>query len=397
MKKYVNNSFINKSPLEYKNGTEAVTSLPVTLYTDGQPVSSYTLKGNTTTSGTPSPSSPITIAGCGDKTANLSPISTISNSTTDSRTFIRPKMILKSGSTQIDYISYADVTSIGQQYFGFNVPEGSNCDTIQLIHSGAQADVVLYTITGTWNAPRYYLGVDFTSINPSVVGGVSGQSVMLVASSTTPSGYEPYGYKISISSDGAALSPIYLSEPLMKLDSEYANVQDELYNTNSISRLVGKAVLTGSEGDSQLKSPNSGFFYYKINPYIEQNKGNAICSHYETQQANNADMSDKRVKESTTTAFGNPDGAIIIKDTTYNTLADFKAFLAAQYSAGTPVTVYYVLTTPTTESITAPTITTTGGTATIDVDTTVKPSELDLTYHGWHSHEPLKRENGQWS
>ena len=52
--------------------------------------------------------------------------------------------------------------------------------------------------------------------------------------------------------------------------------------------------------------------------------------------------------------------------------------------------------TATTETVTVPTITTTGGTVTLDVDTTVKPSELDLTYHGWHEHQPLKRENGAW-
>ena len=79
------------------------------------------------------------------------------------------------------------------------------------------------------------------------------------------------------------------------------------------------------------------------------------------------------------------------------TISAWKAYLAAQYSAGTPVTVYYVLATAETESVTATTIPTTGGTATIDVDTTIKPSEFDLTYHGWHSHEPLKRENGSWS
>ena len=82
--------------------------------------------------------------------------------------------------------------------------------------------------------------------------------------------------------------------------------------------------------------------------------------------------------------------------TSGNTANGLREYLAAQYAAGTPVTVYYVLATPTTETVTAPTIPTTGGTATIDVDTTVKPSEISLTYHGWHSHEPLKRENGQW-
>lgn len=78
------------------------------------------------------------------------------------------------------------------------------------------------------------------------------------------------------------------------------------------------------------------------------------------------------------------------------TLADFKAWLAAQYAVGTPVTLWYILATPTTESITAPSIPTTGGTATIDVDTTVKPSEMSLTYNGKHLNKSKKYNGNNW-
>ena len=44
------------------------------------------------------------------------------------------------------------------------------------------------------------------------------------------------------------------------------------------------------------------------------------------------------------------------------------------------------LATPTTEQITVPTLPTTGTAEQFDVDTTLKPSEVQLTYHGWHEH-----------
>ena len=50
---------------------------------------------------------------------------------------------------------------------------------------------------------------------------------------------------------------------------------------------------------------------------------------------------------------------IYIRDNTYNNnLAGFKAFLAQQYAAGTPVIIIYPLETPTTESVTGQTMTT---------------------------------------
>lgn len=45
---------------------------------------------------------------------------------------------------------------------------------------------------------------------------------------------------------------------------------------------------------------------------------------------------------------------LAIKDSRYASVADLKAYLAAQYAAGTPVTVWYVLETPETETITVP-------------------------------------------
>ena len=51
------------------------------------------------------------------------------------------------------------------------------------------------------------------------------------------------------------------------------------------------------------------------------------------------------------------------------------------------------LATPTTEQVTVPTLTTTGTAEQFNVTTTLAPSEVSLTYHGWHEHEDTKFTN----
>ena len=66
--------------------------------------------------------------------------------------------------------------------------------------------------------------------------------------------------------------------------------------------------------------------------------------------------------------------------TTQSTINKFKDWLKSQYEAGTPVTVWYQLAKPTTETFTAPQIPTLNGTTVIDVDTAVKPESMTIKY-----------------
>lgn len=92
------------------------------------------------------------------------------------------------------------------------------------------------------------------------------------------------------------------------------------------------------------------------------------------------------------------------------TQTEWKAYLAAQYAAGTPVCVWYVLATPETgiineplmkignyadevSNISIPTIT---GKNIVDVETVLKPSEVSFNYAGWHTAVVHKRINGAW-
>ena len=86
--------------------------------------------------------------------------------------------------------------------------------------------------------------------------------------------------------------------------------------------------------------------------------------------------------------------------TTETTLENWKSYLAAQYAAGTPVTVWYVLAEPETAVVNEPlmkidgyadtvsmeqagvSIPTNNGSTVIDYDGTLKPSEMYIKYLG---------------
>ena len=91
---------------------------------------------------------------------------------------------------------------------------------------------------------------------------------------------------------------------------------------------------------------------------------------------------------------------IAIRDDNYTDASDFKSYLAAQYAAGTPVTIWYVLATPETAGINEPlmkisnyadtitmaqagvTIPTIRGANVLDMSSTTKPSEVYIKGKG---------------
>lgn len=371
----------------YETATDTVTSLPVTLYTDGHPVSSYTLKGNTETSGTPSPSNPITISGCGDKTANLydKTAHNTNNGFDDTGYLDSNGNVVDSYSYQVtEYIAveaeqaYTLVYGTGARYS----PSVCFYDSAKNFISGMKYNDVL---------PRVFTTPQNTAYLRFSIGDTAIDAGMLnIGSTALP--YEPFGYKISISSNQTALTPMYLTQQLYGLTGH----EDNINSSGTITYNIKQLVLTGQE--TWYTSGN--IYYTKVTDGYNQHdtpSNLALCTHFDIRIDASTESGTFNLGGLTQNVSSTWNGNIVFNKSGYATLQDFQDFLAAQYSNGTPVTMYYVLKNPTTESVTAPSIPTTGGEVSIDVDTTVKPSELDLTYHGWHEHEPLKRENGQWS
>ena len=168
-------------------------------------------------------------------------------------------------------------------------------------------------------------------------------------------------YKIPISSAGQT-TPIYLGE-----------VQS--------TRKIKKLVLTGEENWQLFSSNTNSFFYMYVTNAIQQDS----C------------MNTHGFKVMII-AITPPMIRIYDTNSIYADTAAFKSYLAAQYAAGTPVCVWYVLATPETAVVNEPlmrigdyadtlskaqalvSIPTNNGSTTIDVDTELKPSEVYIKY-----------------
>lgn len=128
--------------------------------------------------------------------------------------------------------------------------------------------------------------------------------------------------------------------PLYSLPDGTRDVMDPF--TGVITRNVGKKVLNGTEA---LGLYNGGFYVSAglANSKFVISTNACIVTHYV--YAETGEMARYKLTESS--------GAMspIFFNTGYATTADFKAYLAAQYATGTPVTILYKLATPTTEQI----------------------------------------------
>ena len=191
------------------------------------------------------------------------------------------------------------------------------------------------------------------------------------------SAYEPYGYKMPISVNGQT-NNIYIG-------------------TISTTRRIKKMVLTGDES-IRYDSQNVRFYFSLDNSLIIGLRITPMfCSHYQCIDDGRplADVPDNSIYSSDVNS-----GRWFIKDIDYTSAADFKSFLAQQYAAGTPVTIWYILATPETVTINEPirkignyadtvsmeqagvSISTLNGQTVVDVDTTLKPSKMYIKYKG---------------
>lgn len=273
-----------------------------------------------------------------------------------------------------------DVSSIGRLYISYDTIGNpnvramysildSNDTLIRRVTQIASGDLI--DVSG---GSKLYVAFydNITSANTVTKNNVS--NIMLNTGSTALP-YEPFGYKITITNAGQTV-PIYLGQM-------------------QTVRQIKKLVLTGEEAWS---ISNSRFYLASLTPdYLRgANQILAMCSHY---------VSSPQV----TSAINVPAGCISFSytsaqrlycyDTSIATIPAFKQYLAEQYAAGTPVTVWYVLAEPQTAIVNEPirkigtyadtltvtdqdvTITPADGNDTITVDTTLPPSALSITGH----------------
>lgn len=182
-------------------------------------------------------------------------------------------------------------------------------------------------------------------------------------------------YRATITSNGAISATIYLNSPLYGT----GDVLDEYDSTGKIVRKWGVYVFDGTENWQTLwgvlSLPN------QISAITTPRIQTLICDRYIAKINLTQAQGYPSSYGNNSITFRDYASTILIRDDTFGTdTASFKAYLAAQYAAGTPMTIIYQLATPIEETITAPPLVLTKGTNIIDIDTTVKPTSMTITY-----------------
>ena len=344
---------------------------PLTFQSDGTPLTAWSISGNMTQSGTPSSSSPIYPSEMGEKTGNLfdkSQARSTSNVTVtqiengihaEGKFYFEVPTDIESGSY---YLSWTKQTESGTSaiYMTFVYTD----DTVSSsVYSGS------FTLEKTVKLIRVYVSTG-SSVSVNITN-------IMLNSGNQALPYEPYGYKIPITCGGNTYN-VFTTAPLRKIGP---HADYEQLSVGEV-RKIRKLVLTGQETWYvwNLQSETLQRFYMIVDVSdASEYTTEGVCSHFRVTHSNSVEsmrFSLDRTNRYTQSLFVIERARLSTVDT-----AGFKAYLAQQYQNGTPVTVWYVLATEQTETVTAPTITPAKGANTLTVGTTLPPSEVSITGH----------------
>jgi hypothetical protein len=340
----------------HKTATDTLT-LPAVIYPNDTSIT-VGIKGQSSQASTPTPQNPVDVNGYGERTGNLAYGRIDGVNVGSNGTIVRTDVY----AVAIGSVESGKVYTINSYVLAFYTDE----PTIgSMSYDGSRIVAIKGTPT-TFTAP----------ITGYVAFRVeSGEQAMLNSDSTALP-YEPYGYKIPI-----------------LLNSQTIN---KYLGTEQTVRQIKKWVLTGQEDWVMSASFTGGFYLASVTPdYMRIESGNlAACTHYVTvnQTTSVGNLTDKQLSFSSSNTQ-----RLYIRDINYTTAETFKTYLQQQYSNGTPVTVWYVLSSPATAITNEPlmkigdytdslttSVSCTAGENTLDVQTTVAPSEVTATFEGWH-------------
>lgn len=182
--------------------------------------------------------------------------------------------------------------------------------------------------------------------NGTVTGGDCTFSNIQLEIGSAATEYEPYR-----AMGGGTVTP---TEPLYGLSGAEDTVEVSTDGDVTVRRRTGAKILTGTENWSTMGEWNPGSIAVSdilpdckpVNDTSEVTT--ARCSHFPAYTANSV------VHEISGDGFAIQNGtSLYIRISGCETVDDCKAYLAAQYAAGTPVTIVYELAAPETEALTA--------------------------------------------
>lgn len=354
---------------------------PLSFSAKGTALSAYSVTGNLSQTGTPTPAQPIVPEECGDVSENMFD----KNNFIDGGNFYPAAgdVLQDSSNTKILLIPCEPNTTYTISRENAITHRFSICfvDSKNLYAgmpvTGQTGSANAKKVTSTSAADSAYMIIYYGKsggVDSSTAAELSAQLAELmvnVGSDALP--YVPH-WKIPLSCSGTTY-PIYLQEPLRKI-GDYA---DSVDSSGVVTRRIRKLVLDGTETGWTLyeaSEATKNYFYLAL-PAANLQDASSISTHFEQ----------KNIYTSTTTVgygfyaqSGLPYVVRIRPDNVASmTKTDWTTWLSAQYANGTPVTVWYVLASPVTETVTCPTITPASGSNTLSCGTTLAPSSVSLT------------------
>lgn len=151
----------------------------------------------------------------------------------------------------------------------------------------------------------------------------------------------------------------------------YADTQDII--SGAVNRKVGVKVFDGTEA---FTISSAAFRTVELSDKAANTK--VICSHF------NGDvmptMAVSTMPDLSVKGYG-PNEAIFFKYSAITTVADFKAFLAAQYAAGTPVIVMYPIAEETTEAVAPQPLSAIDGDNILSMESAVGNADFTVKYY----------------
>ena len=328
-------------------------------------------------SNAPTPSVPIEMVSCGDRTGNLFDYKTVYEPYIDSNGNISTTAnVLASW----NYFAEADVGktitvslyvgSISASYIRVQGQIDGSYITGNAINAGSKGYTEI-TVTPTSTSDRWR--IIYGAGTPGVV-----LNQVMVAVSATRKDYEPYGYKIPVIV-GNTTTNIYLDEPLRKI-GEYSDYVD--FENSKVVRNIAKKVLNGTEDWTMPGTIISDYSSYRIVNFIpnlplQTPIEELLCTHFDTFPKSQYQQEPIQNK---ITSYGNTNQIIILVS---NNIADSNNQTTTanwiNWLSNNNITLYYSKQ-PTEETVTLPNIPTIKGTTIFEIDTNINASNMYIKY-----------------
>lgn len=351
---------------------------PLSFKADGTPLISWSMLGNGSQTGTPTHDNPVMPTFCGVRTTQLF----------DENNAGYGEWVNSNGAivTKAPYAAFQEyeigsATKFVAKYHGVKPYShsisfyDSNGDFISRTHrSNPSESGDRFDVPSNATKARYQVAVN-TSTETMSPEKLKQFKIMLNAGDTALP-YEPYGWAEKITCAGQT-TPVYLGQV-------------------STVRRVKKLVLTGEELWQKSGAYKGSFYAQVITNYLSLTY-DAYCTHAAHVPTLSQYSKGKMVFKGGVIANCNLWFNQFDENTT---VEEFKSYLAAQYTNGTPVTVWYALAEPQTAIVNEPlakigdfadelhstdagvTIPTIKGSNTLTVETELQPSEMSITYKG---------------